>query len=411
MNMNNTKSCYKTLKFEEKPLNSIKNWTIHPLAAEGVKNYRDKNSFANTFLDKPTLKMVHNVYNKKDKFQGDNYPNVYSNPNQFQQEELEQEDLQGKYPRNEDYPIEENGPNIEKEDIMNNDNLETNKVGFKINDVLSKKEELKRKVKLDTFQPESDTFYRTGFTTLRRCNSNLFAGNSNGVERVLGSNEVNFRNTTNKDKIEKIYNNSLKNYERSLVTPTDPKFALGFVKELESIGKKIETPNHFFGVAPTSNVYVFTKHRRDKSLEGGSGFESYNAPRVESFRKSTSDLAPSSRMTGHYNKIKNTLRVSTGKPSENTQRKKSLNKLNIELPDEEATTTVICKKENSKLKNIIFTYNEQGNFNSKLPTISQIIREPKLKYTKTQRSKELVDKYHPTNMRKSMSLTNNRSTF
>jgi len=445
--MNVTKTDYKTLKFESKPMNLIKNWAILPLTEDGQKNYCEKNGPSTTFLYKPTIKMMQNIYDKKDGLNNDNYKNVIGvfdeNNNKIEDikdEQKEQEEINNNEELNENENDNLNNKHKDKDDVKkvadnqgnnannannggsNNALITTNKdntnnyyntnkinqnqnhVNFKINDADIQETENKQKTyyKLDymptiekalkTEKAEKASFYKTGFfSTHKRSNSNIFSNNSNGVERILGSNELNFRCTTNQAKINKIYNNSIKNYEKNLGHPSDTQYGKEFVKQLESIIKKIDTPTNFFGVTPTSNIYLFSKKRRDKSLEGkGTGFESFNPPRVvtynsynsnkiESLRKSSSDIQVFNNSKFYSKTITNALKISAGINTAELKMKNLNNNLDIEIQDEDNDTEILCKKENMKLKKILSNYTDQSNFLSKLPTISRIKENPKLK--------------------------------
>jgi len=457
--MNITKTDYKTLKFEEKPLNVIRNFAILPLTAEGLKQYCEKDTPANRYIYKPHPKMVQNIYDKRDNItSSDNFDNVFKHYDESNNkiENTNQNEEKDDCPEDENL-IEEKNPNVkipndiksnilkEKSDKFTSENK--SKVGFQINDCIEEKrrsninnDQVKEERKIDqqnvndegfyeennvnngnynynnyvnnelnynhnipnnrnNFLENSDTknYYRTsssGFmSSHKRSTSNIFKNNSNGVERILGSNEINFRCTTNKEKMAIIYNNSIKSFEKMNGNSSDT--TKHYKKELEGLAKKIETPNKFFGVTPSSNLYTLSKRRREKSLEGkGIGFESFNVPRTASLNKTRADLNENSHSNTHCKNISNSLRISTGlnrfnknntninnynqgKNDVHFNKHLLVNSLNIDYNDGDENIEVLCKNENSKLRNIIFNINGSSNFNAKLPKISQIVKENK----------------------------------
>jgi len=422
--MNIGKTDYKTLKFEEKPLNTIKTWTIHALSEDGDKNYKDKSSPAVTFLNRPNLKMVQNIYDKKDKLLAENYPNIFEDSNKVVEEKENEENEENmKTEMAEENKEEEvNKVNEEEKEFQE---VNENRVSFKINDAKSDfleigNEKSKPNLNLDLeggMTKSNSMFYKSGFSTHKRSHSNLFGHNSNGVEKILGSNELNFRCTTHKDKIAMIYNNSIRNYEKNLVVPQDAKYKEGYIKELDSIFKKIETPSTFFGITPTSNIYLFSKKRREQSLEGkGIGFESFNVPRVDNLKKSTSKKSLYSNVKGHCNNIANALKISSGINPIDIRNHKKWNNNDIEFVDDDNNPEVLSKNENMKLKKTLLNYHEQSNFSSKLPIISRIVREnPKLKISKIKKGETgglyLGEKYNPDNFNSLRGSSTSRNSF
>ena len=146
--MNITKTDYKTLKFEEKPVNIIKNYAILPLSVEGEKCYLGKSGPSNTYLYKPTVKMVQNLYDKKDGLNANNYANVFDDEENKQNEEepLVNKDVE-ELPKEEDSNIENN---IEIDGV----NININGEGKLVSESKLDKQEVEKENKVKQQEPQ-----------------------------------------------------------------------------------------------------------------------------------------------------------------------------------------------------------------------------------------------------------------
>ena len=263
------------------------------------------------------------------------------------------------------------------------------------------------------------TLNRTNFfksntiKSLKRSHSNIFS-NSKPIEKILGSSENNFRYSGFTIKMNRIYNNSLKMSHSELMTHSnknaETRFKKSYIRELEELDKKLEIKDTFFGLVPESNIYSLTK-RKKKQI----GFESFNVPKLKditSHKRSSSNLvtlgtastASEVVSTNSYNnRLMHSLKVSN---------RLNMNKQNSIAPpcfsfnesetDKEDYNNFdkICKKENLKIKEIIFGNTMKSNFSfSKLPKISNLINQPKLKNPQQQKngSKHMGEKFNPFN--------------
>jgi len=249
--------------------------------------------------------------------------------------------------------------------------------------------------------------------SFKRSHSNIFS-NSKPIEKILGSSENNFRYSGFTIKMNRIYNNSLKMSNSELMTPSnknaETRFKKSYIRELEELDKKLEIKDTFFGLVPESNIYSLTKRKKKKI-----GFESFNVPNLKditSHKRSSSDLvtlgssstASEVVSTNSYNnRLMHSLKVSN---------RLNMNKqisiaptcfsFNESEPDKEDYNNFdkICKKEYLKIKEIIFCNTMKSNFSfSKLPKISNLINQPKLKNPQQQKngSKHMGEKFNPFN--------------